>query len=159
LSCFARCALTAVLVGVVIMGNSEFSVAQQKAATGSELKTSYKYDTPGVQLKGTLAERKVYGPPGYGETPAKDARETILILKLSHGIAVEPTTNAKANGSANLDPAKNVREVQLFVSRSQTAGARKLVGRIVTATGTLNESITASQYTKVWLDVKTLDPN
>jgi hypothetical protein len=29
---------------------------------------------------------------------------------------------------------------------------------VVAATGTLNESITASQYTKVYLDAKTLDP-
>jgi hypothetical protein len=118
----------------------------------------YNYDTAGIELHGMLIERNVYGPPGYGETPAKDARERILILKLSTTISVEPTANAEANGSANLDAVKNVQEVQLFVPRSQAMNVRKLVGRMVTAKGTLNESLTASQRTKVWLDVKTVDP-
>jgi hypothetical protein len=118
---------------------------------------SYRYDTAGTTLQGTLIERKVYGPPGYGETPAQDAHETILILKLPHPISVEPAANADGNGTPNLDPAKNVREVQLFISRSQATDARKLLGAMVIATGTLNESITASQRTKVWLDVKAIN--
>lgn len=156
MSCLVKCVLTEVVVGVLFLGHPGSNVAQQKGATGSEHEASYKYETPGVQLEGTLIERKVYGPPGYGETPAKDARATILVLKLAHGISVEPAANAEATGSASLDPVKNVREVQLFVDPSRKADARKLVGRVVTATGTLNESITASQYTKVWLDAKTL---
>jgi hypothetical protein len=127
-----------------------------EAAIGQQ--PSYRYDTAGITLHGTLTERKVYGPPGYGETPAQDTHETILILKLPHSISVEPAANGEANGSPNLDPAKNVREVQLFMSRTQAVEARKLLGRTVIATGTLNESITASQRTKVWLYVKTMDP-
>jgi len=140
------------------MGHPGTCVAQQKAVTGPEHETSYSYnyDTPGIWLEGMLVERKVYGPPGYGETPAKDARTTILVLMLSHPISVDPAANADAGKTANLDPVKNVRDVQLFVSQSRTADARKLVGQVVTATGTLNESITASQYTKVWLDTKSL---
>lgn len=63
----------------------------------------------------------------------------------------------EANGSPNLDPAKNVREVQLDRRRPQAVEARKLLRRMVTATGTLNESITAVQRAKVWLDVKSLN--
>jgi hypothetical protein len=140
------------------MGCPGICVAQQKSATGSDHEASYNYDAPGIRLEGALVERKVYGPPGYGETPAKDARTTILVLKLLHAISVEPAENADASKTANLDRAKNVREVQLFVGQSQMADAQKLVGRVVTATGTLNESITASQYTKVWLQVRMLDP-
>jgi hypothetical protein len=133
-------------------------VAQHNTAAGKEHEASYTYDTPGIQLEGTLIERKVYGPPGYGETPARDARSTILVLKLSHGISVEPKANAEASGNVNLDPARDVREMQLFVSRSQAADARKHLDQVVNVTGTLNESITASQYTKVWMDVGELDP-
>jgi hypothetical protein len=129
-------------------------VAQQK--TASETVSTYQYDTAGIRLEGTLTERKVYGPPGYGETPAKDERDTILILKLSRAITVEPTPNAEANGSASLDPEKNVHEVQLFVDRSRTAEARKLLGKVVVVVGTLNEAAAPSQYTKVWVDTKTL---
>jgi len=129
------------------------------ALTGSAIgqEASYRYDTAGVTLHGTLIQRRVHGPPGYGETPAQDAHETILILKLPHPISVKPAANAEANGSPNLDPAKNVREVQLHMNRPQAVHARRLLGRKVTATGTLNESITAVQRTKVWLEVKTLN--
>ena len=118
--------------------------------------SSYRYDTAGITLHGTLIERKVYGPPGYGEAPAKDVHDTILILKLPQPMSVEPVANAEASGSPNLDPAKNVREVRLHMSPPQAVDARKLLGRKVTATGTLKESITAVQRTKVWLDVKSL---
>ena len=126
-----------------------------EAAIGQQ--SSYRYDTAGITLKGTLIERRVYGPPGYGETPAEDAHETILILRLPHPVSVEPAENAEANNSPNLDPAKNVREVQLFMNQPKIAEARRLLGRMVTSTGTLNESITAAQRTKVWLDVKSLN--
>lgn len=124
------------------------------AAIGQQ--PSYRYDTAGISLHGTLTERKVYGPPGYGETPAQDSEESILILRLPHPISVEPAANAERDGSPNLDPAKNIREVQLFMSRTQAVEARKFLGANVIATGTLNESITASQRTKVWLYVKTI---
>lgn len=110
---------------------------------------SYRYDTAGITLQGTLIERNVYGPPGYSETPAQDAHETILILKLPQPVSVEPAANIEANGSPTLDPAKNVHEVQLFINRTQAAEARKLLARMVTAAGRLNECITAAQRTKV----------
>jgi hypothetical protein len=56
--------------------------AQQKTANMATRQESYKYDTAGVRLEGRLIERKVYGPPGYGETPAKDQRSSIFVLKL-----------------------------------------------------------------------------
>ena len=158
MSCLFKCALAGVVGGALLLGHPGACAAQQKAPTGSEHEASYKFDTPGIQLAGTLVERKVYGPPGYGETPAKDERDTILILKLSHPITVEPTANAEATGSASLDTEKHVHEVQLFVDRSRTAEARKLLGKVVVAVGTLNQAAAPSQYTKVWLDTKTLTP-
>lgn len=154
---FAKGVLAAVWC-MLFMGQSATCIAQQKTPTGEGHEANYRYDTPGIRLEGALVERKVYGPPGYGETPAKDAHTTILVLKLPHPVSVEPAVNADANRTANLDPVKHVREVQLFVGQSRLAHARKLAGRIVIATGTLNESITASQYTKVWLQVKALEP-
>lgn len=133
-------------------------LAQQKTPDQAAPVSNYHYDVQDVRLEGMLTERKVYGPPGYGETPSKDERTTILILKLAHAITVEPLADAKAKDSPNLDIARNLREVQLFVGRSQTAEARKLLGKTVVAAGTLNEAVAPSQYTRVWLDTKTLVP-
>jgi hypothetical protein len=132
-------------------------LAQQKAVVGSRPEAVYKYETPGVQLEGTLIERKVYGPPGYGETPAKDLRTSILVLKLWQPITVEPMPHVSKD-NPNGDKFHHVREVQLIVNPSQRADVRKLAGRTIAATGTLSESITASQYTRVWLDAKRLEP-
>lgn len=155
---FARCTFAAVVWCMLLMGQPRTCIAQQKIVTGAEHEASYRYDTPRVRLEGTLVERKVYGPPGYGEIPARDVRTTILVLKLLHPISVEPAASADASKTANLDPVKNVREVQLFVSQLRIADARKLVGKVAIATGTLKESITASQSTKVWLKVTALQP-
>lgn len=118
----------------------------------------YKYETPGVRLDGRLIERTVYGPPGYGETPAKDERDKILVLRLTHPITVEPLLNAKANRSLSLDTVKDISDIQLFIKSSQTAEAHKLVGAMVMVVGTLNEAVAPSQYTKVWLDAQVLRP-
>ena len=137
----------------------KFSVLFLLALTGSAVgqKSSYRYDTAGITLHGILIERKVYGPSGYGKIPARDANDTILVLKLPQPISVEPAANAEASGSPNLDTAKNVREVQLYMRRPQAVEARKLLRRKVSAIGTLKESITAVQRRKVWLDVRSLN--
>jgi hypothetical protein len=140
--------------GVIFLFNPQLNNAQQKGSNAAKQQRCLQYDTPGVQLTGTLRTRKVFGPPGYGETPARDQRTTILILKFKHSVCVDPTADAETARSANLDHADNVREMQLFMNESQAAIARRLNGRAVAVNGTLNESITAGQYTKVWLDAK-----
>jgi hypothetical protein len=156
-SCFSHPALQVFVAAGLVLGHQSTRGILQKTLPDSQNGTSYKYDVPGVRLRGRLIQRKVYGPPGYGETPARDARVSILILKLSQQISVKPPEDAEANGSVDLDAAEGVREVQLFIDPPQKTDAYKLVGHEVTAIGTLNESITASQYTKIWMDVKTFD--
>lgn len=129
------------------------SLGQQKAIGEGR---TFQYDTAETRLEGRLMERKVYGPPGYGETPTKDKRGTILVLKLPYTITVEPTIGAKEKNSSSLDTIRDIREVQLFIPRDRTAAAHALIGRKIVAIGTLNESVAPSQYTKVWLDVKTI---
>jgi hypothetical protein len=155
LSCSERLAAR-IFLAASLAALPNLCVGQDKPASPVQSEARYHYDTAGVQLDGTVTERKVYGPPGYGETPAWDERSTILVLKLPRGIAVEPVPDAIEKRSTSLDSASNVREVQLFISSSGPKDARNLVGKRVAATGTLNEAITASQYTKVWMYVQAL---
>jgi hypothetical protein len=110
-----------------------------------------------VQLQGTLVRRHVYGPPGFGESPAKDERNTILALKLSQPITVQPTSQVVEKGNPNADTFKDVREVQLLIPRNAEHGVDKLVGKIVLASGVLNEHVVPADYTGVWMDVKTIN--
>ena len=150
-----KCSSAVLGMAVLLAGCPVACMAQKDAPAGTVV--SYRYDTAGVRLEGTLTERKEYGPPGYGETPSKDERDTILVLKLSSPISVQPTANAEASGSASLDPVKDVHEVQLFIPKPRIADARKLLGKIVVAVGTLNEAAAPSQYTKVWLDTQSVN--
>jgi hypothetical protein len=107
-------------------------------------------------LEGTLIERTFYGPPGFGETPAKDAHDKVLVLRLIRPITVEPIEGADANSSTCLNTIRHVRQVQLFPDSAQTTAARRLSGKAVIAVGTLDEATTPRQYTNVTLDAKTV---
>ncbi len=152
-------AVLALVVGsVVFMGQPENLVrAQQRAGTALE-EAIYKCDTPGIQLEGTLIGRMFYGPPGFGETPAKDVRDKVLVLKLVKPITVRPIEDAEAKNSPNLSTVKHVRQIQLFFLRTGTSmtDARKLLGKTVVVVGKLDEATAPGQYTDVTMDVKTL---
>ena len=114
-----------------------------------QLESHYKCDTPGVQLEGLLTARTFYGPPGFGETPAKDAREKTLILKLVKPITVDPIENVEANKGSWWGDFPHLREVQLFISPQEKAtDARKLVGKQVVAVGMLREGDAPSETHK-----------
>ena len=145
-----------VILLLAAFGNLGTIVGQEKPQPETDL--TYNYDGAKVQLLGVLVKRKVYGPPGYGETPAQDTRATILVLKLSHAVNVVPLPNANATETPDLDAVQAIREVQLFISSSKHLDSKTFIGSTVAVVGTLHESITASQYTKVWMDVETLTP-
>lgn len=132
-------------------------IPQKKVASVGHQQT-YKCNTEGIQLEGALTEKMFYGPPGFGESPAKDVRDKVLVLKLAKSIMVESIENAEVKGSESSNRAKNIKEVQLFIRNDQTTKARKLLGKTVIAVGTLSEAITPRQYTDITMDVKTIGP-
>ena len=89
-----QCSSIAFGMALLLSGCPVACSAQQTSPGGAAV--ACRYDTAGVRLEGTLTERKEYGPPGYGETPSKDERTTILVLKLSSPISVQPAANAEA---------------------------------------------------------------
>jgi len=131
--------------------------AQQQMGMGAE-EAIYKCDTPGIHLEGMLTERMFYGPPGFGETPAKDLHDKVLVLKLAKPITVVPIEGAEPKNSTNLSTFKHVQQIQLFFdgSRSAETDGRKLLGKSVVAVGNLDEATAPRQYTDVTMDVKTL---
>ncbi|MDE1155560.1 MAG: hypothetical protein PW735_07480 [Acidobacteriaceae bacterium] len=126
-------------------------LAQQSAGVKEAI---YKCDTPGIQLEGTLTLRMFYGPPGFGETPAKDAREKVYLLKLGKPATMTPIDDPKAKTCWDAFP--HVSEVQLFIPPESKIEANGLLGKAVLATGTIRESDAPSEHTKVTLDVKAL---
>ena len=148
----AKCMLAAVVGGALLLGHSGTCAAQQHSQ-----EEHFKCDTPGVQLQGELTTRTFYGPPGFGETPAQDAREKALILKLPKAITVDPIEDVKARSCWGAFP--HLASIQLFIfPEAKLTDARKLVGKEVVATGTLREGDAPSEHTKVIMEVKTVEP-
>ncbi len=131
-------------------------IARQELNSTSRLSATCAFDTPGTRLEGTLTWRTFYGPPGFGETPAQDARERVLVLQLRVPITVVPVKDAEARNSPNLDVKHHVLHVQLFVPDEQAALARKLVRKKVVAVGTLDEALAPGQHTDATMDVQVL---
>lgn len=158
IKCSSAAVLALVVGAVVFMSHPQNHVhAQQQTGTGLE-EAIYKCDTPGIQLEGTLIEQMFYGPPGFGETPAKDLHDKVLVLKLAKPITVVPIEGAEAKNSTCLSTVKHVRQIQLFFVSSQSAeaDAHKLLGKPVVAVGNLDEATAPRQYTDVTMDVRTL---
>jgi hypothetical protein len=106
-----------------------------------------------------LTARTFYAPPGFGETPAKDAREKALILKLAKPITVDPIEDVKANKRSCWGDFPHVRAIQLFILPQEKAkDSRKLVGKQVIAVGTLREGDALSKHTKVIMEVTAIEP-
>ena len=157
MSCFARCALSAVVGSVLLVAQLGVCVAQQNTPEGQQ-EPHHKCDTDGVQLAGILTARIFYGPPGFGETPSEDTRDKVLILKLAKPITVVPIANVEANKGSCWGDFSHLAAVQLFIfPEAKLADARKLVGKEVVAIGTLREGDAPSEHTKVIMEVKAVD--
>lgn len=52
-----------------------------------------------VRLTGRVQREVKLGPPGYGDTPARDKRDTILVLRLDEPISACPDTALKPRSS------------------------------------------------------------
>jgi hypothetical protein len=113
----------------------------------------YRFDTVDVVLSGRLTRVRHFGPPGYGEDPRHDTKETAVILCLDTPICV-----MGASGSDDEDE-RNVREMQLAMSDEawkQYASIRSIVGprKRVTVRGELFHAHTGHHIRQVLMLVK-----
>lgn len=94
-----------------------------------------------VGLKGRVRKEIRLGPPGYGETPLKDKRDTILVLRLQTPITTCLDTTATSRRSV-----ATVAEVQLTGKVDQS---RIWIGREMTVYGTVQRAELAWHYLPV----------
>jgi hypothetical protein len=152
--CFLAFTFVTLAAGGLAFTDRTRGVPLSQSSNVNTAEPAYKYDTPGVKLEGRLIERTFFGPPGFGETPAHDAREKVLVLRLKKPITVAPVKNPEEE-----DVARHVEEVQLFfIPRTKGDEARKLLEKTVIAVGTLNAPTAPSEHLKVSMTVNTLYP-
>lgn len=122
-------------------------VAVGCAAGPSSETQIYSYEPAMIELNGTLTTKQIFGPPNYGETPEKDARETVYILKLDTPIAVRRDPNSELN----LESFSNIVAIQVAL-RPGVNLKRELINGHVTVTGSLFQGVTGHHVTNVVLN-------
>ncbi|HEY0348935.1 MAG TPA: DUF4431 domain-containing protein [Pyrinomonadaceae bacterium] len=107
---------------------------------------SLHYQPEKVALTGRLVYRTFYGPPGYGENPKTDKRETQSILILESAIDVI------GNGNDPWEQTEHgIKRITLVVDRSSP-----FVGKRVVVEGTLFHAHTGHHHTKVLMEVSSI---
>jgi len=105
------------------------------------------YGPASVSLHGTLRRQTFPGPPNYEDVHKGDKPELFWLLKLDSPICV-----AQDKGEPDLNPRqKDVREVELVLTKEQVGRANALLGKRVVAIGTLFGAHTGHHHTPVLL--------
>lgn len=113
------------------------------------LQTCLNYEPAPVTLAGLLARKRAPGPPNYESVAKGDQSELIWILHLDQPACVSAGTEWPEES--------NVIDVQLaFPETRQYSLYRSLVGKRVTAVGTLFHEHTGHHRTKVLLTVRSM---
>ncbi len=105
------------------------------------------YEPEKLTLTGRVVYRTFYGPPGYGENPKTDSRETQDILLLESPVDVIATGNDPTD-----QPERKVTRITLVIDHS----IRNLIGKRVIIEGTLFHAHTGHHHTKVLMDVSSI---
>jgi hypothetical protein len=106
-----------------------------------------KYEPAHVSLTGRVAIRQVFGPPGFGEDPAHDRKESQAFLELRAPICVEQGPDQYAD-----TPEKGQRTITL-VPGKQGVSFSGLGGKRVTIRGGLLHAVTGHYHTALGLRV------
>ena len=101
-----------------------------------------------MAVTGRLERRTFYGPPGYGEDPKRDVRETGFYLVPASPICVAGSPAPEINA-----PRAGVRLVQLVLDSAGYARLRPQLGRSVTVRGALFAAHTGHHHAPVVLYV------
>ena len=110
-----------------------------------------KYEPAKVHLSGTIARETFPGPPNYESVASGDAAETIWVLRLSKPICTVSSSSDEINEAEN-----DQSELQLVLEPAQYKRYRALVGRRVTATGTLFHAISGHHHKTLLLTTEAL---
>jgi len=99
-----------------------------------------------IVLDGTLRAEVHLGPPGYGETPKLDQRDTITVLELNSGVAVCPDLGLAPKSGPVRVTAIQLAGVSVAVLRS--------LAQHVTVFGGLTRAVLPRDYLPVvlWVD-------
>ena len=107
------------------------------------------YGDPAVVLVGTLSVEQFYGPPGFGETPDKDAKERPFILNLESPVDVKAGKDEQAETA--------VKKLTLVFDPDELS-LKPFLGKKVRVEGVLFHSFSGHHHTAVLIEVSKIRP-
>ncbi len=107
---------------------------------------TYKFEPSVATLVGQLVKKEFYGPPGYGEDPKIDSKESAAILLLSSPIKVFAEKDDQFNETRD-----NIKEVQLI--NIKRIALSNFFQKKVKVTGKLTSAITGHHHTDVLIEI------
>jgi len=110
----------------------------------------------GIRLEGTLVRQWFYGPPGFGETPKRDARDEVFVLKLTHSITVVAPPNPTKDETCE-DELEHVSKVQVWALREHQKEVQEKTGKVVSITGTLDEDPVPGSHLNVQITPESIE--
>ena len=136
------------VLSVLVWVASSTASAQYSAAQSAPCLS---YEPQAATLSGYVRATMEYGPPNFGETPRRDQRIRVPVLRLSQAIDVCGDSTSDVNRQA----LRGVRAVQLIVPEGQGTPP---YNRPVTVRGTLMRGHTGWHYTKLVMNVQAIQP-
>src|SRR5690348_12633082 len=93
-----------------------------------------RYYTPTVStISCTIERQNIYGHPGYGDSPEKDRKDSIYVLKTEQGVNILPDTTASYTQNDVVDKEFGIQHFQL--SGLPGGNAEKYLDQEVKITG------------------------
>jgi hypothetical protein len=123
-------------IGLVLSSSSAPEIAFAKQCLN--------YEPAVVTLTGKITRHLEYGPPGYGESPATDAKEVYWYLDLDEAVC----TTATAGDTPDDQGEEDIGRLQIVFLHGYPQGGG-WVGHRASITGTLFHAITGHHHTPV----------
>lgn len=110
-----------------------------------------------VTLTGKVILRTFFGPPGYGENPKTDSKETQYILILDTPIDVIGV-NDDNYFPYDRQTERRVKQITLVIDDFKATPERTFLHKHVMLEGTLVHAHTGHHHTKVLLEISSIRP-
>ena len=128
-----------------------FQNAAKQQGNSKVVGNNYHFEPEVSTLTGTVKSEVFFGPPGYGENPKTDKKETAYILQLSKPINVIATDPEDDLNSTT----KNVTKIQLVSERNFKLS--NFNNKTVKVSGTFFSAISGHHHTKILIDVNKIE--
>jgi len=112
----------------------------------------YYYEPAISVISGTLTKKMFYGVPNYGETPEKDEKVWVYILKPDFPVNVYGYIDQQNDETADKN-VTNITEIQVY-STAKKIDFKNYLNKKIKLQGVFQSAQTGHHYTKVLMEVK-----